>query len=431
MRYERLLFPTALLLAACVQDANPSNETEADAAGLDGGDSTADAAAPDGALADGPLGDGAAVQPDSATPVPDAAAPAPDAALSDGQAPRPCDDVDCDACFVCVDGTCVPDDARLAEDAPTCGTMCMDWPNACTAIVVTHAPLRPGPCYDADEEALCEWTRGAWTLGACAPLECGDGDLGCVDECAFACDCGPWSRWDPALGCVGRPDCHPGGCDAEAVCAGAWLTGDICVDPAGRPLDAACCAAIECGPVGSHRRAEDGACVVTRPGCGVPHDAPPCEAGDPPCDLGLFLLETTRLGARGGVCYGPGSARPQASPTLRPLVRNYAEEPVEITYTSRCPDGPASMTGLPEPFDYYVTCNDGICEQTGMPQTVRVDREWLGPLARFDPAGDECNDALAPGIYTLRATLPLTSNHTVCNFSALELRIVAAAEAEE
>ncbi len=373
-----------------------------------------------------PLPVGPAIESDAAVPVSDAAPPVPDAATPDGPSGDPCDEMLCDECYVCVDGACVPDQARLELDAPICGAECMDWRNECTAITASHTPLRPGPCFDADEQALCDATFGAWTPGGCEHYACGEGEDGCFADCSFACDCGPWSRWEEGRGCVGKPDCDPGGCDAEAVCFGAWLAGDDCLDPAGRPLDPACCGDFDCGELGHHRDPTNGTCVEVGPGCGVPWNAPPCEPGDPPCDLGLFLLETTRVGARGGVCYGPGSARPQARPTVRPLVRNYALDAVEITYTSRCPDGPALLNGLADGFDYYGTCAAGICEQTGMPETVRIDRDWLGPLARFDPAGDECNAPIAPGTYMLRATFPLTSDHTVCNFSALELRIVAA-----
>ena len=421
MRTSTLLFLAGL--AGCIQDATPTSD-EVDAMVVTGPDARP------------PQPDAAPFEPDvrflrDAAILRDARGPA-DAGPTDAELPPdtgaidPCDLVLCEECWVCDAGECVPDEARVQEDAPVCGTMCMDWSSACLAVTSFHEPLRAGTCFDADEAARCEASGGSWAGGACGHHGCGVDAEDCWADCGFGCDCGPWSEWDADRGCVGRPGCGGGACDAEAVCAGAWRGGadGACVDLVGRPLDAGCCVA-NCPDVGFYRDPRDGACVQGARGCDLPPNAPPCDGG-PPCDLGLFLVDTARVGARGGVCYGPGSARPQADVSVRPLVRNYGDEPVEITFTDRCPDGAVRLAGLAADFDYYDTCAAGICENTGMPRSVLVHASWSASPARIDPDGGDCNGPLAPGTYALTGDLPLTSAHTVCNFAALELRIVGA-----
>ncbi len=89
-------------------------------------------------------------------------------------------------------------------------------------------------------------TAGVWTEGSCCPTSCGEP---CLADCAApACECGPESLWDDALGCRyeracergprcdetrGDLDCAPG----EVCCASGGCQAPMC----GRSRDARGC----------------------------------------------------------------------------------------------------------------------------------------------------------------------------------------------
>lgn len=74
-----------------------------------------------------------------------------------------------------------------------------------------------------DDEGFCTATGGDWNVAYCGDLYCGQPNA-CL-ALIPGCDCGPDANFERAVGCVEDPACSGGGSDAQALCedtGGVW-----------------------------------------------------------------------------------------------------------------------------------------------------------------------------------------------------------------
>ena len=122
----------------------------------------------------------------------------------------------------------------------------------------------------------------------------------------------------------------------------------------------------------------------------------------PECDIMLELTANGESDATAGF---------DAAIDLAVNIENVSGIPQTFVVIDRCPDGLVVFDGLGEGFDYEGTCLAGDCLTYGesVEHTLAPEASLLVETAVV-PWGDDCNAPIAPGVYTISGSLPLTDD---------------------